>query len=138
MSNDFKSYSLNMLQDSLRDVMQSEATPDEIYDMITLEVKRNMKYYKACYNHSVKLLALLRGNNNSKLEVIDGGTMTVRDVTNSPSDWDDFWKGDFYGEEFHKALQKYGYEYTPPTAEERLRFKLDSPFLHNDVDLDKD
>ena len=36
--------------------------------------------------------------------------------------------------EFQQALEKYGYEYTPPTEEEVRRFRLDSPFLHNEED----
>jgi len=50
------------------------------------------------------------------------------------TEWNEYWKGNLYGEEFQQALEKYGYEYTPPTEEEVRRFRLDSPFLHNEED----
>ena len=65
-------YSLLNLRESLREIMESEITPEEVYDTIVDSVKKNMRYYKACYNDSVRLLALLRGNTNSSIEVLDG------------------------------------------------------------------
>ena len=49
----------------------------------------------------------------------------------------DYWEGRVPDDKFDEYLKKYGYEYTPPTDEEYKRFKLDSPFLHEDVDLDE-
>tara|TARA_R100000234_G_scaffold72534_1_gene44703 strand:+ start:80 stop:454 length:375 start_codon:yes stop_codon:yes gene_type:complete len=109
-------YSIENLQDSLREVMIGEFTPQEVYDVITDTVKDNMRYYKACYNDSVKLLALLKGNANKDIKVIDG------EYTEN-----DYWEGRLSGKEFQEALQKYGFDYTPIDK----RFKLDSPELHN-------
>ena len=109
-------YSIENLQDSLREVMIGEFTPQEVYDVITDTVKDNMRYYKACYNDSVKLLALLKGNSNKDIKVIDG------EYTEN-----DYWEGRLSGKEFQEALQKYGFDYTPIDK----RFKLDSPELHN-------
>ena len=55
------SYSIQNLQESLREVMTGEYTPQEINEVIIDTVKDNMRYYRACYNDSVRLLALLRG-----------------------------------------------------------------------------
>ena len=109
-------YSIENLQDSLREVMIGEFTPQEVYDVITDTVKDNMRYYRACYNDSVKLLALLKSNTNKDIEVIDGGYTE-----------NDYWEGRLSGKEFQEALQKYGFDYTPIDK----RFKLDSPELHN-------
>tara|TARA_S200000501_G_C20811120_1_gene738427 strand:- start:1162 stop:1509 length:348 start_codon:yes stop_codon:yes gene_type:complete len=100
-------YSLLNLQESLREIMESEVTPEEVYDTIVDSVKKNMRYYNACYNHSVKLLALLRGNTNSSIKVHD-----------NPE------------QEFEKYLQKYGREFTSEI--DKSKFKLDSPSLHNE------
>ena len=112
-------YSIQNLQDSLREVMIGEFTPQEIHEVIVDTVKDNMRYYRACYNDSVKLLALLRLNNNKDIEVIDG------EYTEN-----DYWEGKLSGTEFQEALQKYGFDYTPIDK----KFKLDSPELHNDED----
>jgi hypothetical protein len=143
---EYKSYSIHHLEESIRDAMESECTPQEIYDTIVGMVKNNMKYYKACYNDSIRLLALLRGNNNSSIKVHDRDWTQVEDFTVTPgiqvtssvdgitTEWNDYWNGNVYGKEFNDALERYGYVYTPPTEEERRRFKLDSGFLHNDED----
>ena len=113
-------YSIENLQDSLREVMIGEFTPQEVYDVITDTVKDNMRYYRACYNDSVKLLALLKSNTNKDVEVIDGGYTE-----------NDYWDGKLSGKEFQEALEKYGFEYTPI---DKSRFKLDSPELHSEDD----
>ena len=112
------SYSIQNLQDSLREVMVGEYTPQEIHEVIVDTVKDNMRYYRACYNDSVRLLALLRLNTNKDIEVVDGNyTENV------------YWDGKLSGKDFQEALEKYGFEYTPPI--DKSRFKLDSPELHN-------
>ena len=112
-------YSIQNLQDSLREVMIGEFTPQEIHEVIVDTVKDNMRYYRACYNDSVKLLALLRLNNNKDIEVIDG------EYTEN-----DYWDGKLSGKEFEEALKKFGFDYTPIDK----KFKLNSPELHNDED----
>ena len=64
------SYPIQNLQESLREVMVGEYTPQEIHEVIVDTVKDNMRYYRACYNDSVKLLALLRLNTNKDIKVI--------------------------------------------------------------------
>ena len=114
------SYSIQNLQDALREVMVGEYTPREIHEVILDTIKDNMIYYRACYNDSVKLLALLKNNTNKDIKVIDGGYTE-----------NDYWDGRLSGKEFQEALEKYGFDYTPI---DKSIFKLDSPELHNDED----
>ena len=130
-------YSLLNLQESLREVMEGEFTPQEIHNTIVNSVKKNMRYYKACYNDSVKLLALLRGNTNSSIKVHDNFEeiapgIKVEKIDGIKTEYtaNEYWNGDVPEHEFEQYLQKYGYEYTPEV--DTTRFKLDSPFLHNE------
>ena len=136
-------YSLLNLQESLREVMEGEYTPQEIHGTIVNSVKKNMRYYKACYNDSVRLLALLRGNTNSSIKVHDNfeeiapGIMIEKiDGIKTEYTANEYWNGDVPEHEFEQYLQKYGYEYTPPT--DINRFKLDSPLLHDTEEEDND
>jgi len=113
------SYPIQNLQESLREVMAGEYTPQEIHEVIVDTVKDNMKYYRACYNDSVRLLALLRLNTNKDIKVIDGQYTE-----------NDYWDGKLSGKEFEEALKKFGFDYTPIDK----KFKLDSSELHNDED----
>ncbi len=72
MSEESKSYSLTNLEEWVQDAVNADTTPQEVYDSIVDTVKKNMKYHKACYDSSVKLLSLLRGKKN--ISVYDGIT----------------------------------------------------------------
>lgn len=120
---DRKSYSLEMLEEWTREALESDNTPDEIYECIIRTVTKSVDYHRACLNHSTRLLSLLEDN------------IEVSRPDNVVS-FNDYWSGNVAEKDFIRALNKYGYEYTPPTAEERLRFRLDSSFLHEDVNLD--
>ena len=93
----YKAYSLQEVETWVRESLEADCTPKEIYTSIIDTVKNNMKYHRACYRDSVKLLSLLRGNRN-ELEVHEtfGGTVLE-------------------DEEFNINLDNYGdeYEYTP-------------------------
>ena len=133
--------SLIHLQESLREVMEGEYTPQEIYEVIIDNVKDNMRYYKACYNDSVRLLALLRGNTNSSIKVHDNFEeiapgIKVEKIDGIKTEYtaNEYWNGDVPEHEFEKYLQKYGYEYTPEV--DKTKFKLDSPLLHDTEEED--
>tara|TARA_B100001093_G_scaffold62339_1_gene52408 strand:+ start:1553 stop:1954 length:402 start_codon:yes stop_codon:yes gene_type:complete len=123
------SYSIQNLQQSIGEAMAGEYTPQEIHEVIIDSVKDNMRYYRACYNDSVRLLALLKGNTNKDIKVHDEEWRKVEDPSYTEND---YWEGKLSGTEFQEALQKYGFEYTPIDK----KFKLDSPELHNDEDED--
>ncbi len=115
---DRKSYSLEMLEEWTREALESDNTPNEIYDAIVRTVAKSVDYHRACLNHSSRLLSLLEDN---------------VDVSSRPDNvvsFNDYWSGNVASKDFERALKRYGYEYTPE------RFKLDSPFLHEDVNLD--
>jgi len=115
------SYSIQNLQDALREVMIGEYTPKEIHEVILDTIKDNMRYYRACYNDSTRLLDLLQGNANEEWRRIEDPSYNEND----------YWNGRLSGKEFQEALEKYGFDYTPI---DKSRFKLDSPELHNDED----
>ena len=77
MSEESKSYSLTNLEEWVQDAINADTTPNEVYDSIVDTVKKNMRYHKACYDSSVKLLGLLRGNKN--ISVMDGITTETMD-----------------------------------------------------------
>ena len=116
------SYSIQNLQDALREVMVGEYTPQEIHEVILDTIRDNMRYYRACYNDSVRLLALLKVNTNEEWRRIEDPSYTEND----------YWNGRLSGKDFQEALEKYGFDYTPI---DKSKFKLDSPELHNE---DKD
>ena len=93
MDNNYKAYSLQEIETWVRESLEADCTPKEIYDSIIDTVKNNMKYHRACYRDSVKLLSLLRGNRN-ELEVHEtfGGTVSVE----SPEDVSSEYFNDYY------------------------------------------
>ena len=74
----YKAYSLQEVETWVRESLEADCTPQEIYDSVIETVKNNMKYHRACYRDSVRLLSLLRGNKN-QFEVHEtfGGTVSV-------------------------------------------------------------
>ena len=118
--NDHRPYPLQELDISITNTMESECTPQEIYLTVMNGIKRSMRYHKACYDDSVRLLALFRGNTNPELKVHSKNEYTEKD----------YWDGKLEGKDFQEALEKYGYEYTP--GYDTTKFKLDSPDLHGD------
>ena len=99
----YKAYSLQELEVWVREAVEADCTPKEIYDSIITTVKSNMKYHRACYRDSVKLLSLLRGSKH-EFEIIENNNMSEETA---------YWEGRLDGKEFEDALNKYGYEYTP-------------------------
>ena len=124
--NDHRPYPLQELDISITNTMESECTPQEIYLTVMNGIKRSMRYHKACYDDSVRLLALFRANSNPNIQV----HYTGEDYTGGNYTEKDYWDGKLEGKDFQEALEKYGYEYTP--GYDTSKFKLDSPDLHGD------
>ena len=59
---DHKTYSLKQVENFLYDAMSSDATSQEIYDVIKGVVEDNYYTYKKCASEAYELLALLNGN----------------------------------------------------------------------------
>ena len=66
---DYKKYSLENLENWMHDAMSSsDATPQEIYDLIVGVVKENYYLYKHQTSQAYELLALLNGNGGQLYE----------------------------------------------------------------------
>ena len=69
---DYKKYSLENLENWLHDaVLSSEASPQEIYDVIKGAVDENYHYFKHHTGRCYELLALLNGNGKGHIEAYD-------------------------------------------------------------------
>lgn len=80
MNSDYKKYSLDRLEEWMHDVISStEATPQEIYDVIKNVVDENYHMHKLHASRCYELLALLNGNGKGHIK-----------------SWDDFWKEQDY------------------------------------------
>jgi len=91
---DYKKYSLGQVENFLYDVMSTEATPQEIYDVIVGVVRDNYYTYKTQTENAYELLALLNGNGV--------GHLTCDKDDTSPEckkSWNDFWQDHYTDEE---------------------------------------
>ena len=69
---DYKKYSLENLENWLHDaVLSSEASPQEIYDVIKGAVDENYHYFKHHTGRCYELLSLLNGNGKGHIEAYD-------------------------------------------------------------------
>ena len=126
-------YSLNMLSDWVKESLESPHTPQQVYETIVRAVREKRDYYETCYNHSKKLLELLKGELTPLPEHYDDFECPIPEqetITFSGQDgsaeslrnWENFW----YDENhltFNSSLQQEldrigkegGYEWTPGT-----------------------
>ena len=84
---DYKKYSLGQVENFLYDAMSTDATPQEIYDVIKGVVEDNYYTYKQQASNAYELLALLNGN--GKGHVTCDKDDTSEECKNS---WSDFWQ----------------------------------------------
>ena len=82
---EYVNYALKNLEETLRDALESEATPREVYDCILNEVKRTSNYHRACLNTAAKVLSLFEDN----VEVNDALSSNVVPFTDK-STWPDY------------------------------------------------
>jgi len=68
---DYKKYSLGQVENFLHDAMSTEATPQEIYDVIKGVVEDNYYTYKHQTSRAYELLALLNGNGKGHIKAYD-------------------------------------------------------------------
>jgi bifunctional DNA-binding transcriptional regulator/antitoxin component of YhaV-PrlF toxin-antitoxin module len=88
---DHKTYSLKQVENFLYDAMSSDATSQEIYDVIKGVVEDNYYTYKKCASEAYELLALLNGNG-------EGHLTCDKDDTSEEckKSWNDFWVEDLH------------------------------------------
>ena len=68
---DYKKYSLGQVENFLYDAMSTDATPQEIYDVIKGVVEDNYYTYKQQTANAYELLALLNGNGKGHIKAYD-------------------------------------------------------------------
>jgi hypothetical protein len=85
---DYKTYSLQKLEDWLHDaVSTSEASPQEIYDVIKKVVREEYYYYKNGASKTYELLALLNGHGKDHLSCDKDDTSPE-----CKQSWNNFWE----------------------------------------------
>ena len=105
MDFDYKKYSLENLENWMHDALScSEATPQEIYDVIKSVVSENYHIYKNHTERCYELLALLNsGVDNSKYQDYLNEILSC-DKNDSSEEcktaWSDFWEEHYYPEEY--------------------------------------
>jgi len=99
---DCKKYSLDNLEKWMSDaLLSSDATPQEIYDVIHKVVEEEYHYFKHHTGRCYELLALLNGDGK--------GHLTCDKDDKSPEcqkAWNDFWEENYYPEEHSKHTKK--------------------------------
>ena len=88
---DYKKYALGQVENFLYDAMSTNATAQEIYDVIKGVVEDNYYTYKKCASEAYELLALLNGNGE--------GHLTCNKDDTSPEckkSWNNFWEDSQY------------------------------------------
>jgi hypothetical protein len=96
MDFDYKKYSLENLEKWMSDaLLSSEATPQEIYDVIHKVVEEEYHYFKHHTGRCYELLALLNGNGKGHL------TCDKDDPSEEcKGAWTSFWEEHYYPEEY--------------------------------------
>jgi len=117
MDFDYKKYSLENLEKWMSDALvSSEATPQEIYDVIRKVVEEEYHYFKHHTGRCYDLLTLLNGNGKGHL------TCDKDDPSEEcKGAWNDFWEENYYPEEYEKSKE--------PTVEDIM-----PPWGHSDME----
>jgi hypothetical protein len=112
---DYKKYALGQVENFLYDAMSTDATPQEIYDVIKGVVEDNYYTYKKCASEAYELLGLLNGNGKGHINLDQEHSEHYYDYDrNKPvaktcdkddtseeckKSWSDFWEEHYYPEE---------------------------------------
>jgi hypothetical protein len=110
---DYKKYSLGQLENFLYDAMSTEATPQEIYDVIKGVVQDNLDVYTKSADQARELLSLLNGHRPVDLDFCDKDNPSPE----CKKSWSDFWKEPSMPPWGHSDLE-YGLHYTDKEIEE--------------------
>jgi hypothetical protein len=111
----YKNYSLSNLEKWIEDAINSsEASPQEIYDVIKKVVEENYYCYKNHTERCYELLALLNGNGIGHIQAYDEYVEKKENLVCDKDDkspecqksWNDFWEENYYPEEHSKHTKK--------------------------------
>ena len=123
---DYKKYSLGQLENFLYDAMSTDATPQEIYDVIKGVVQDNLEVYTKSADRARELLSLLNGHRPVDLEHSEHSEHYYDYNRNKPElvpcdrnntseecekSWNDFWKEPSMPPWGHSDLE-YGIHYS--------------------------
>ena len=112
---DYKKYSLENLENWMHDALScSEATPQEIYDVIKRVVDENYHIYKNHTERCYELLALLNGNGKGHIPAYDEYVEKKENLICDKDDkspksqkaWNDFWEENYYPEEYSQYSEE--------------------------------
>ncbi len=129
MTSDYKKYSLDKLEEWMHDAMSvSEATPQEIYDVIKGVVEENYYTYKHQTSQAYELLALLNGNGRGHIKAYDNyldSKSKMKCDKDDPSpeckeSWNNFWEEIYYPEEVKDDCM-------PPWGHSDLEYLIKNP-----------
>jgi hypothetical protein len=142
---EYKKYSLENLEKWIEDAINSsEASPQEIYDVIKNVVADNYYCYKNHTERCYELLALLNGNGNFSLsdvlkerEYYEGtGHKLVCDKDDKSPEcqnaWNDFWEENYYPEEHQKHTEEVKDDGMRPWGHSDLEYMIANPTLTED------
>ena len=85
---DYKKYALGQVENFLYDAMSTDATPQEIYDVIRGVVSDNYYTYKHQASQAYELLSLLNGHRSVDLDFCDKDDTSEECKQN----WNDLWQ----------------------------------------------
>ena len=133
---DYKDHSLKQLGEFVDDAINSEATPKEVRDSIVNTVREQIDYHLKCIDKASEFLALLKHHDKTMPQAQDPDfEATPKDERNSQlytsskvteavtqKDWEDFWRPSSDEElvEVNEIIKREGYEYTPPTSQNKV------------------
>ena len=112
---DYKKYSLENLENWIHDALScSEASPQEIYDVIKNVVSDNYYCYKNHTERCYELLALLNGNGKGHIPAYDEYVEKKENLICDKNDksskcqkaWNDFWEENYYPEEYSQYSEE--------------------------------
>jgi len=112
---DYKKYSLSNLEKWIEDAINSsEASPQEIYDVIRNAVADNYYCYKNHTERCYELLALLNGNGKGHIPAYDEYVEKKENLVCDKDDksskcqkaWNDFWEENYYPEEYSQYSEE--------------------------------
>ena len=128
MDFDYKKYSLENLENWMHDAIScSEATPQEIYDVIKSVVSENYHIYKNHTERCYELLALLNGNGKGHLSCDKDDKS--RECQRA---WNDFWEENYYPEEHQKHNKEVKDDGMRPWGHSDLEYGIVNDILTKD------
>jgi len=132
---DYKKYSLENLEKWIEDAINSsEASPQEIYDVIKKVVEENYYCYKNHTERCYELLALLNGNGIGHIQAYDEYVEKKENLVCDKDDkspecqqaWNDFWEENYYPEEHQKHSEKVNDDCMPPWGHSDMEYLANS------------